>query len=151
MSEHISITERRNKRGKIEDKEVFAPVGIAMVMVTWSRNRPYVRISYERVERRWRAHKWKIRGPLFRRASSLDNAVREIPDLLRRYTFRRSTDRIERALFYARERTKPEITLRGNTTVRRGAIYIAHWRKISLSRRLRMSVNEARVKILHER
>jgi len=32
---------------KIEDKEVFAPVGIAMVMVTRSRNRPYVRTLCE--------------------------------------------------------------------------------------------------------
>jgi len=40
------------ERVKIEDKEVFAPVGIAMVMVTRSRNRPYVRILCEWVERR---------------------------------------------------------------------------------------------------
>lgn len=35
------------ERVKIEDKEMFAPVEIAVVMVTRSRNRPYVRISCE--------------------------------------------------------------------------------------------------------
>lgn len=148
----ISIREEGTnvERVKIEDKGVFAPVG--MVMVTRSRNRPYVRISYERVERRWRAHKWKIRGPLFRRASSLDDAVREILDPPRRYMFRRSlaVDRSNRPSLVLCERA-PSLKSRSAEILRRGAIYIAHSWKILLSRRLRMSVNEARVKILHGR
>lgn len=90
MEEHYLTLDEHNHnrdervRGEIENKGVFAPVGFTTVIVTRSRNRPYVRISREGVRRRWRDHKWKIRGPLFQRASSLD-VVREIPDPIRRY------------------------------------------------------------------
>lgn len=120
---------KKEQACKGQNKELFRTCrDHNAVMVTRSRNRPYVRISARaRVERRRRAHKWEIRGPLFRRASSLDDAVREIPDPRRRYIRfdrrSRSTDRIERALFYVRERERaraPSLKSRCRNATMRG-------------------------------